>query len=66
MKTITLGTSTKSEIESITVGDSVIIDHYEWTVAEEPDTTLIFYREDVDGKIQTLELDFTSLLSKAE
>ncbi len=66
MKIISLDTGTKPEIKSIAVGDSVILNEIEWTVAEDPDTKLTLYREDVDGKIQTLELDFISLLNKTE
>ena len=53
MKIIDLNISTRTEVESISVGDSIIINEAEWTVAEDPDTTLTLYIEDVDGKIQT-------------
>ena len=66
MKIIDLNISTRTEVESIAVGDSIIINEVEWTVAEDPDTTLTLYREDVDGKIQTQELDFQKLINQAD
>ena len=66
MKIIDLDISTRTEVESISVGDSIIINGVEWTVAEDPGTTLTLYREDVDGKIQTQELDFQKLINRAD
>ena len=66
MKIIDLNISTRTEVESISVGDYIIINEAEWTVAEDPGTTLTFYREDVDGKIQTQELDFQKLINQAD
>ena len=57
MKIIDLNISTRTEVESISVGDSIIINEAEWTVAEDLGTTLTLYGEDVDGKIQTQELE---------
>ena len=51
MKIIDLNISTRTEVESISVGDSIIINEAEWTVAEDPGTPVTLYREDVDGKI---------------
>ena len=48
------------------MGDSIIINEVEWTVAEDPGTTLTLYREDVDGKIQTQKLDFQKLINQAD
>ena len=48
------------------MGDSIIINEVEWTVAEDPGITLTLYREDVDGKIQTQELDFQKLINQAD
>ena len=66
MKIIDLNISTRTEVESIAVGDSIIINEAEWTVAEDPDATLTLYREDADGKIQTQELDFQKLINQAD
>ena len=66
MKIIDLNISTRTEVESIAVGDSIIINEVEWTVAEDPGTTLTLYREDVDGKIQTQELGFQKLINQAD
>ena len=66
MKIIDLNISTRTEVESISVGDSIIINEAELTVAEDPSTTLTLYREDVDGKIQTQELDFQKLINQAD
>ena len=66
MKIIDLNISTRTEVESISVGDSIIKNEAEWTVAEDPSTTLTLYREDVDGKIQTQELDFQKLINQAD
>ena len=40
MKIIDLNISTRTEVESISVGDSIIINEAEWTVAEDLGTTL--------------------------
>ena len=66
MKIIELNISTRTEVESISVGESIIINEAELTVAEDPSTTLTLYREDVDGKIQTQELDFQKLINQAD
>ena len=66
MKIIDLNISTRTEVESISVGDSIIINEAEWTVAEDLGTTLTLYGEDVDGKIQTQELDFQKLINQAD
>ena len=66
MKIIDLNISTRTEVESISVGDSIIINEVEWTVAEDPGTPVTLYREDVDGKIQTQELDFQKLINQAD
>jgi len=66
MKIIDLNISTRTEVESISVGDSIIINEAEWTVAEDLGTTLTLYGEDVDGKIQTQELKFQKLINQAD
>ncbi|HIA31371.1 MAG TPA: hypothetical protein EYN82_07285 [Candidatus Marinimicrobia bacterium] len=66
MKIIDLNISTRTEVESISVGDSIIINEAEWTVAEDLGTTLTLYGEDVDGKIQTQELEFQKLINQAD
>ena len=66
MKIIDLNISTRTEVESISVGDSIIINEAEWTVAEDLGTTLTLYGEDVDGKIQTKELEFQKLINQAD
>ena len=66
MKIIDLNISTRTEVESISVGDSIIINEAEWTVSEDLGTTLTLYGEDVDGKIQTQELEFQKLINQAD
>ena len=66
MKIIDLNISTRTEVESISVGDSILINEAEWTVAEDLGTTLTLYGEDVDGKIQTQELEFQKLINQAD
>ena len=66
MKIIDLNISTRTEVESISVGDSIIINEAEWTIAEDLGTTLTLYGEDVDGKIQTQELEFQKLINQAD
>ena len=66
MKIIDLNISTRTEVESISVGDSIIINEAEWTIAEDLGTTLTLYGEDVDGKIQTQELKFQKLINQAD
>ena len=66
MKIIDLNISIRTEVESISVGDSIIINEAEWTVAEDLGTTLTLYGEDVDGKIQTQELEFQKLINQAD
>ena len=66
MKIIDLNISTRTEVESISVGDSIIITEAEWTIAEDLGTTLTLYGEDVDGKIQTQELAFQKLINQAD
>ena len=66
MKIIDLNISTRTEVESISVGDSIIINEAEWTVAEDLGTTLTLYGKDADGKIQTQELEFQKLINQAD
>jgi hypothetical protein len=48
------------------VGDSIIINEAGWTISEDLGTTLTLYGEDVDGKIQTQELEFQKLINQAD
>jgi len=64
MKTIELNTATEDELKSIAVGDSLIRNEIEWTVAEEPGSSIVLYREDIDGKVITLVLDRDTLIDK--
>jgi len=66
MKIIDLNISTRTEVESISVGDSIIINEAGWTISEDLGTTLTLYGEDVDGKIQTQELEFQKLINQAD
>jgi len=66
MKIIDLNISTRTEVESISVGDSIIINEAGWTISEDLGTTLTLYGEDVDGKIQTQELKFQKLINQAD
>ena len=66
MKIIDLNISTRTEVESISVGDSIIINEAEWTVAEDLGTTLTLYGEDVDGKIETQDHALQKLINQAD